>query len=241
MVTLVRRMIRRVRRRISTNPLIYLAIASRFSIGQPTARDTQLVIEGFPRSANSFAEAAFRVAQPGEVKLAHHCHAAAQVIAAANWHIPCVVIIREPEEACRSLMMHHPGLFTVDDLFHEYIVFYEHIKLYRSAYVLARFKTVIERFPDVVLAVNHKFGTEFTVPRGDIKKAAFDEVDRLSQERGTTAGGSEPYSPNRDKGEREEREYKKAKVLALIQAGRSGKRFARARALFDELNADADL
>lgn len=38
------------------------------------ARDTEIVIEGYPRSANTFAVAAFLLAQGRPVKIAHHLH-----------------------------------------------------------------------------------------------------------------------------------------------------------------------
>ena len=39
------------------------------------SKETELVIEGFPRSANTFAVLAFDYAQPDDVKLAHQLHA----------------------------------------------------------------------------------------------------------------------------------------------------------------------
>ena len=40
---------------------------------------TELVIEAFPRSANTFATVAFQLSQPAPVRVAHHLHAPAQV------------------------------------------------------------------------------------------------------------------------------------------------------------------
>jgi hypothetical protein len=47
-------------------------------------RTTQLVIEGFPRSGNTFAVVAFEQAQRQSVRIAHHLHAPAQVMLAAR-------------------------------------------------------------------------------------------------------------------------------------------------------------
>ena len=58
--------------------------------------DTQLVMEGFPRSANSFARVAFNRAQSERVRIAHGLHVPAQVIRAARWRIPTLVLIRKP-------------------------------------------------------------------------------------------------------------------------------------------------
>jgi hypothetical protein len=43
-------------------------------------RDTDIVIEGFGGSANSFSLHAFELAQNTHVYIAHHLHAAAQII-----------------------------------------------------------------------------------------------------------------------------------------------------------------
>src|SRR5262245_54574684 len=45
----------------------------------PVFRDTDAVIEGFPRSANTFAAAAFALAQTTPVRLAHHLHVPSQI------------------------------------------------------------------------------------------------------------------------------------------------------------------
>ena len=50
--------------------------------------DTQLVIEGFPRSANTFARVAFNAAQSGRVRIAHGLHVPAQVVRAAQCVYP---------------------------------------------------------------------------------------------------------------------------------------------------------
>src|SRR2546427_7470725 len=55
---------------------------------------TDILIEGFPRSANSFSVAAFRLAQGPPVEVAHHTHAPANAIAAFRRHIPALILIR---------------------------------------------------------------------------------------------------------------------------------------------------
>ena len=49
---------------------------------------TQMVIEGFPRSGNTFAVFAFRHAQRRDIRVAHHLHAPAQVIRAVGGECP---------------------------------------------------------------------------------------------------------------------------------------------------------
>lgn len=126
---------------------------------QPT---TQLVIEGFPRSANTFAVWAFRQAQPDEVRLAHHLHYPAQVIRAAQWQIPTLVLIRNPQDAVLSLITRRP-LLSVEQALRHYISFYKTAARHREAFVLGHFEEVIADYGAVIERVNEKFGTRFSI------------------------------------------------------------------------------
>jgi hypothetical protein len=126
---------------------------------QPT---TQLVIEGFPRSANTFAVWAFRQAQQEEVPLAHHLHYPAQVIRAAQWQIPLLVLIRKPEDAVTSLIMRRP-LLPVEQALKQYVSFYGIAAKYRDAFVLGRFEEVTEDYGAVIERINDKFATRFSL------------------------------------------------------------------------------
>src|SRR5205814_3293356 len=65
----------------------------------PIRDETEVVIEGFPRSGNTFAVAAFHYAQrPRDVKIAHHAHVPAQLLSAVRLGLPAVVLVRDPEE-----------------------------------------------------------------------------------------------------------------------------------------------
>lgn len=123
---------------------------------------TQLVIEGFPRSANTFSVWAFRHAQCEDVRLAHHLHYPAQVVRAAQWQIPLLVLIRKPEDAVVSLLMRTP-LLMPDQALRHYISFYRCAAKYREAFVLGHFEEVVEDYGVVIERLNDKFGTRFSV------------------------------------------------------------------------------
>jgi hypothetical protein len=126
---------------------------------QPT---TQLVIEGFPRSANTFAVWAFRQAQPEDVRVAHHFHYPAQVVRAAQWQIPTLVLIREPREAVTSLIMRDASA-SLEQALRHYVSFYKTVTHYRDACVLGLFEEVIGDYGAVIEQVNSRFGTHFAV------------------------------------------------------------------------------
>jgi hypothetical protein len=146
-------------------------------------RMTQLVIEGFPRSANTFAVVAFEHAQRESVRLAHHLHVPAQVIRAAQWRIPSLVLIREPVDAILSLMVRHPEV-SASHALHHYISFYEGIVEYHHAYVVGLFDDVTKDYGTIIERVNAKFGTRFSPYYGTEENtrdvfARIEEINRI--------------------------------------------------------------
>lgn len=123
-------------------------------------RGTDLVVEGYPRSSNSFTVAAFRYAQKRPVRIAHHVHVPAQVVRAAALSIPCLVLLRDPVQAILS-----HGAFTPDvslaQIVRGYELFYARILPLRDRYVLASFEETTADLGAVIDAVNRRFGTNF--------------------------------------------------------------------------------
>jgi hypothetical protein len=126
---------------------------------QPLRRDTQLVIEAAPSSANTFAVAAFNFAQPHRVPLAHHLHAPAQVSGAIRAGVPTLVIIRTPREVVVSDATRH-GIGLVDAL-RDYLAFYRVVSANRPGLVLVSFDAVTTDFGSVTTLVNERFQTDF--------------------------------------------------------------------------------
>jgi hypothetical protein len=142
-------------------PRLFFPLA-RFKEGHRAAvgKDTELVIEGFPRSGNSFAVNAFQMAQPRLVRLAHHIHAPAQVILAARRGLPILVLVREPVAAVSSLVIRHPYI-SMRMALHEYIRFYETIAPYRDKFVVGLFGQVTNDYGEVIKRINQRFSTGF--------------------------------------------------------------------------------
>lgn len=126
-------------------------------------KNTDIVIEGFPRSANSYAVLTFENAQRNKVIIAHHIHAQAQFLLARKYNIPAIVLIREPLDAIASLLIRDETL-TIKQGIQRYIDFYQPIFQMREHLVIASFATVIANFSLVVAACNKKFGSNFTLP-----------------------------------------------------------------------------
>jgi len=125
-------------------------------------KETEIVIEGFPRSGNSFAYAAFLLANGPNRVVSHHVHRPSQIITASRNGIPTMIIIRQPAEAVTSLNIFRPYLSLKQGL-RSYIDFYERVKPYRDSYLLTTFENVTDDFGNVVKQLNNKFQTSFSV------------------------------------------------------------------------------
>lgn len=147
----------------------------------PLNKDTQIAIEAYPRCGNTFAHIAFKFAQQEPVNIAHHTHAAAQVIASAKRKIPTLVIIRSPQDAICSYLAggFDPGL-TVKQALREYISFYSLILPFKNDFIIATFEQIIQDFGAVIRLVNQTYSTnfdEFYHTDANVKKC-FDLIDR---------------------------------------------------------------
>jgi hypothetical protein len=127
----------------------------------PVADETEIVIEGFPRSGNTFAVAAFHLAQePRDVKIAHHAHVPAQLLAAVRAGLPALALIRRPEDCVLSLSVRVPDLAPGAAL-RGWVRFYEPLAPVRDALVVAAFVEVVADLAPVIRRVNERFGTRF--------------------------------------------------------------------------------
>jgi hypothetical protein len=151
-----------VRRYVGEHPFLFFNFYSL----RPRYRDllvdrtTQLVIEGFPRSGNTFAVVAFEQAQRESVRIAHHLHMPAQVMRAARWRIPTLVLIRKPTDAVLSLVVRERRI-SIRQAIKHYVSFYEKVAGYRSAFIVGSFEEVTQDYGAVLERLNAKFGTRF--------------------------------------------------------------------------------
>lgn len=181
----VRRLRHRMRTVVSEQPRLYLPLARKRYPG-PSPRvvgpGTEAVIDGYTRSASTFAVYAFQLSQPRPVRLAHHLHAPAQLMEAARLRLPTVMVVREPRGAVLSQMVREPDVDLLDALF-AYQRFHRSLMSYRDAFVVADFPEVTQCFGDVVRRANLKFGTDFGVFGGT--EAEMAECNRMIEQRPT--------------------------------------------------------
>jgi hypothetical protein len=146
-------------------------------------RDTALVIEGFPRSGNTFASAAFMVANGRDVPLGRHLHGAPHLLRAARLGVPAIALIRAPRDAVLSYVIRRPHL-TVTDALIEYVDFYRTAWRARDSFVIGVFTQVTEDFGSVIDEVNERFGTTFSPFEAtpEASQTAIELVEEMNRE-----------------------------------------------------------
>ena len=170
-------------------PKLYFPIAARL---HPNSKrhlvhpKTELLIAGYPRSANTFVEIAIRSAQAREMNLASHFHVPAQVHRAFKLGVPVIVLVRNPKDAVASACIRDPAV-SLRMRFWAYSMFYEAIAPLKSNFVIASFERATQELPDVVAEVNQKFRTEFSMPETTESFVAdiYSRIDDRSAQRGT--------------------------------------------------------
>jgi hypothetical protein len=166
---------------LSGQPALYLPLARRRYPGpspQVVRSDTELVIEGYTRSASTHVVYAFQLAQPEPVRLAHHLHAPAQVIEAVRRALPTLVLTREPEATALSQAAREPHV-TVRDALFAHARFHELLLPYRSSFVVADFEEVTRDVRPAVQRLNDRFGAGFRLPEDTNELPLITELIRL--------------------------------------------------------------
>ncbi len=225
---LARVMIHRARR--EARPFLgrWPSTARHFRTGEFPTRATEVCIEGFLRSGNTFAVIAFQHAQPRQVSIAHHVHAAGAVIAAVRMGTPTIVLIRPPEGCVLSYVTRWPEL-TIGHALRGYIRFYAPLVAYRDRFVIGRFDEVTTDLGMVIRRVNKRFGTSFAPfePTDENLRAVGDELDRWDANTYRQGGGQVELGRGRPTEEKEAakatlRARYRGRSLARLRAGAEG-------------------
>lgn len=165
-------------------PWFYLSImrlkhSGRDSRNWLVGKETDLVIEGMQRSANSFAIRAFRAASEENraKRLATHIHSPAQVIAGCRRGLPVMVLIREPDQLVPSLMAWAEQLNKAalkgareKELLQQicywtrrYVEFHSRLMPFSEKFVTVPFGEVVTDFGACIASLNERFGTDYDI------------------------------------------------------------------------------
>jgi hypothetical protein len=144
------------------------------------SKHTELVIDGFQGSANSFATVAFKEFQQSPVKLAHHLHSPAQIIRAVDLQIPVLLTIREPIGTVISLTSRWSHI-SVSQGLRSYTAFYNKLKPYAEGCMISNFAQTTQQLDQVIHRLNQQFQTSFDLI--DMEIANRDLRQKVSDDR----------------------------------------------------------
>lgn len=144
-------------------------------------KETSLVIEGYPRCANSFVVRYFDYGQRKlgieNYQIAHHLHASAQIKRAAILKIPSILLVRNPIDSVTSLLLRSPEL-NVKYALKFYISFYKNCLPYLNEVVIGFFDEFTENMDSLISKTNQKFSTKYITltkeEEEEIKKVIID-------------------------------------------------------------------
>ena len=122
---------------------------------------TDIVIDGFPRCANTYATFAFDIAQTQRFSIAHHVHKKSQFLNAAKYNKPAILLIRNPADCISSLLVRQPK-YTPETLFKGFRFLYKGL-INSDSFVVADFENVLNDYGSIIQKVNKKFHCHFNL------------------------------------------------------------------------------
>lgn len=118
-------------------------------------KETDIVVEGFPRCANTFAVAYLSVTNRESLTIARHTHTIAQVKMALGLRKPTVILLREPLDAMASWAVRDQ--VPIKHAITEYVSFYSFIEKYHSHLLIIDFATLISEPSALPERINRRF------------------------------------------------------------------------------------
>ena len=236
---LFRQLRRRLRLMVSTRPALYALYARLGSLQFRFTDKTTVVVDSYPRSANSFFEAAFTLSHGGREVVAHHSHAAAQVLSGVHRGLPCIVLVREPEEAIASFFEMHGGNYPISLCTTEYITFYAALIPAIDKLIVVKTSQIEARFHDLMahLRDEHCISVEpYEINEGN-RSELFRSVDETGRKR--NGFSAERYSEKLSAEKKQARREHLNAITVMIRATKNKARLARARALYENFSTHA--
>jgi hypothetical protein len=161
------------------------AAISRIRDDRRVGPGTDVCIDGYPRSGNTWTVRAFRSWNP-EASVAHHMHVPGQIRAAVRLGVPTAVVVRAPRDVVVSLIVWTEGRLPPRAALWSYSWFHRQLLGLTDGIVVCRFADVVDDPGRAVSALNARFGTRFH--RGSTDEE-FREGLTLARARGDEAGG----------------------------------------------------
>jgi len=178
---------------LSVWQLFYLLVISMFRPGlydKAVHGDTDVVIEGFPRSANTFLVHALELAVNGNIKIAHHLHDPCQIRCAVHRQIPCFVIVRDPLDAVVSWKLKAPYMDT-ELMLRIYGTFYRYAIRFEQSIIFLHYSDVVSHPKAVVSEILRRSVLDMHIDLATVTEArVFQSIDERKRARKEIPGQS---------------------------------------------------
>ena len=215
---------------LSRFPSIFEIVYKYFSKNRShlVSKRKNLVIEGFPRSGNTFATETIKYANNYKLYIANHLHLPAQLYLAQKYGIPTYIVIREPISSIASLLIRNSKLNAKIALYY-YIEFYKTVIKYKKSVIIGNFENLIDDMEKEIKRINKKYNTNFLIfhHNNDSVKIIFDRLEKSekNKRKDYELFMSRPSEKRKDL--KNDKIYKIKKEYKLLR---------RAKKLYDEIN-----
>lgn len=160
-------------------------LARLVALGDPRTRvnlvhpGTGMVMDGFHRSANTYAVNSFLMANP-TVRVSAHLHSPLALYDARRLGRPMILLVRDPRECIPSFLQMEPRVTpacAIDMYIRHYSATLEHLEYA----VVADFPETTGNFAEIIRRCNAKFGSRFSMPERDehFERRVTDHISEL--------------------------------------------------------------
>jgi hypothetical protein len=221
---------------VSKSDRPYRLLISVISLVRPRQQEalvsnkTDLVIEGFARSANTYVLSYVELAVDNGLLIASHLHESYQVRFAEKYGLPCIVLFREPKDAVVSAVLRTRRV-SIASLLRNYIRFYEDVLRVRRRAVLVPFDVAVSNGNRVIEQINVTYNLELPLLADERRSEVMLEVERKDRK----AFEGERLNPVRVAQPTKEKEAEKEKVGRLVE-DKYGDLLQKARVLHAEMS-----
>lgn len=125
--------------------------------------DKKLVVEGFPRSGNTFLSDFILVTQPKGFAFAHHTHLAENVLMGVDNGVPAIVLVRNPVDAISSFVVYSDK--SISFAAKKWLTFYQKMTPFTDTLLLVSFDTITQNPMSILEAANQKFSLTLDLPK----------------------------------------------------------------------------
>lgn len=199
-------------------------------------RGDDALIDGYPRSANTFAWEAFLTSQDRPMKVGNHFHTPAQFMLARKYGIPAMLVLREPLAAASSLVVFDEALYNPAGTLRYYLDFHRPLLRIADSFVVAPFEEVTSDFGKSIDRLNARFGTRFRSfdHTKEAAQAIFDAMETRLKKRESERGTDLKLRRNYP---HELKDQRRKEVAAAFDAPALAGLRAEAKQVYDQLMA----